>query len=141
MFQIFGCVGCWPSCWLSLLENWWWVMVELIAIVRRSRALATKEELARVGCTGYSVFPVLGRGRQRGLRSERAPNNVTFLPKVLFDVIVEDTHAQETIEAVIRANQTGEFGDGKIFVLKVADGYRISTEAPESLKQMQETGI
>ena len=114
-------------------------MVELIAIVRRSRALATKEELARASCTGYSVFPVLGRGRQRGLCSGRAPNNVSFLPKVLFDVIVEDANAQETIEAIIRANQTGEFGDGKIFVLEVTDTYRISTGVLGSLAQTQET--
>lgn len=101
-------------------------MVELLAIVRRSGALATKQELARIGCVGYSVFPVLGRGKQQGLRSATALHHVPFLPKLLFDVFVEDVHAQETIEAFIRANQTGEFGDGKIFVLPVVETYRVS---------------
>jgi len=52
---------------------------------------------------------------------------MAFLPKALFDLIVEESQAQETIEAIIRANQTGEFGDGKIFVIEVAEAYRIST--------------
>jgi len=102
-------------------------MVELIAIIRRKKASSTKEELARIGCPGYSVFPVLGRGRQRGLRGAQGTEGMAFLPKVLFDLIVEEHQAQETIEAIIRANQTGEFGDGKIFVIEVAETYRIST--------------
>ena len=102
-------------------------MVELIAIVRRKKASATKEELARIGCLGYSVLPVLGRGRQRGLRGAQGNEGLAFLPKVFFDLIVEESQAQETIEAIIRANQTGEFGDGKIFVIEMAEAYRIST--------------
>ena len=102
-------------------------MVEIIAIVRRNRATATKAELARSGCAGYSVFPVLGRGRQRGLHVQTGQEGVPFLPKVLFTLIVDEAQAQETIEAIIRANQTGEFGDGKLFVVDVQGAYRIST--------------
>jgi len=103
-------------------------MVELVVIVRRKKASASKDELARIGCPGYSVFPVLGRGRQRGLRGEPGSEGLAFLPKILFDLIVEESQAQETIEAITRANQTGEFGDGKIFVIEVAEAYRISTD-------------
>ena len=102
-------------------------MVELMAIVRRNRAGATQQELARIGCQGYSRFAVLGRGRQRGLRSEAAARGVPFLPKVLFSIVVTEGAAQETIEAIVRANQTGEFGDGKIFVLESDEAHRIST--------------
>jgi len=102
-------------------------MVELIAIIRRKKASAMKEELAQIGCPGYSVFPVLGRGRQRGLRGAQRQDGLAFLPKMLFDLVVEDAQAQEAIEAIIRANQTGEFGDGKIFVIEVSCAYRIST--------------
>ena len=89
--------------------------------------MATKEELARLGCAGYSRFSVLGRGRQRGLRNQTGQEVVPFLPKVLFDVVVDDEDAAETVEAFIRANQTGQYGDGKIFVLEVCETYRIST--------------
>ena len=102
-------------------------MVEIIAIVRRNKAAATKEELQRVGASGYFAFPVLGRGRQRGIRSQHVGEGLAFLPKRLFDLVVDDAQAQETIEALIRANQTGEFGDGKIFVIEVGESYRIST--------------
>ena len=102
-------------------------MVEIIAVIRRKKAIATQQELARIGCQGSSRFAVLGRGRQRGLRGEPGGEGLAFLPKVLFDLVVEDAQAQETIEAIIRANQTGEFGDGKIFVIDVVEAYRIST--------------
>ncbi len=102
-------------------------MIEIIAMVRRKHSAATKKELSRIGCQGYTAFPVFGRGRQRGLRGEPGIQGVTFLPKVLFDVVVEDDQAQETVEALIRANQTGQYGDGKIFVMDVGEAYRIST--------------
>jgi len=102
-------------------------MVEILAVVRRNKALATRQELARIGCRGYSRFAVLGRGRQRGLRGAQGNEGPAFLPKALFDLMVEENQAQETIEAIIRANQTGEFGDGKIFVVEIAESHRIST--------------
>lgn len=107
-------------------------MTELIAIVRRNRATATKEELTRVGCAGYSQCPVLGRGKQRGLRDQPGVAGLRFLPKVLFDLVVDDERAAETVEAIIRANQTGDFGDGKIFVLEADEAYRISTGEREA---------
>lgn len=112
-------------------------MVEIIAIIRRKKASATKEELARIGCTGYSVFAVLGRGRQRGLRVQQGQEGLAFLPKLLFDLIVEDEQTQETIEAIIRANQTGEFGDGRIFLMEVTQAYRISTGEREPTPQVE----
>ena len=108
-------------------------MVELIAIVRRHRAMATKAELARVGCAGYSWLPVLGRGRQRGLQGDQAMGGLPFLPKALFMVMVDEARREEAVEAVIRANQTGEFGDGKIFLLEPQEAYRISTGEQEAI--------
>ena len=107
-------------------------MTEIIAIVRRKRASATRAELGRIGCRGYSVLPVLGRGKQRGLRTEASREGLAFLPKMLFTIVVEDVGAQETVEAIVRANQTGEFGDGKIFIVEIDDAYRISTGERES---------
>jgi len=63
---------------------------------------------------------------------------MAFLPKVLFDLIVEESQAQGTIEAIIRANQTGEFGDGKIFVIETAEAYRISTGEREPAAEATE---
>lgn len=113
-------------------------MVEIIAIIRRKGAAATKDELLRIGCAGYTAFPVLGRGRQRGLRGEPGSEGFAFLPKVLFNLIVVEAQAQETIETLIRANQTGHYGDGKIFVIEMTDAYRISTGTRESAAKTTE---
>ena len=102
-------------------------MVEILALIRRNRLSATKQELARIGCDGYSQFAVLGRGRQRGLRGEEHSEGLRFLPKILLELIVADARSGETIEAIIRANQTGQFGDGRIFVIEMNEAYRIST--------------
>lgn len=102
-------------------------MVEIIAIVKRSAAAATRHELARIDCGGYSQWPVLGRGRQGGLQNERGEATLPFLPKVLFSIVVEDEQRDETVEAIIRANQTGQYGDGKIFVMDVPESRRISS--------------
>ena len=102
-------------------------MREILAIVKRGQAAATRRELSRIGCGGYTQWPVLGRGRQRGLRNQHGHETLPFLPKLLFSLVVEEAHAAETIEAFIRANQTGGYGDGKIFVLEVCESYRIST--------------
>ena len=102
-------------------------MVEILAVVKRSQATATKAELARIGCAGYSQWSVLGRGKQRGLRNHNGHETVPFLPKVLFNLMVDEAQEAETVEALMRANQTGQYGDGKIFVLEVDAHYRIST--------------
>lgn len=104
-------------------------MTELVAVVRRSRAPATKRELERAGCAGYTAFPVLGRGKQRGLRDGGSATGLGFLAKVLFMIAVEDARVDETIEALVRANQTGDYGDGKIFVLPARESWRISDGA------------
>jgi nitrogen regulatory protein PII len=51
---------------------------------------------------------------------------VRFLPRLLFSIMVEDAAVQPTLEALIRANQTGEYGDGRIFVMPLSEAYRIS---------------
>jgi len=110
-------------------------MVEIIAVIRRKHAAATKEELARIGCKGSTAFPVLGRGRQRGLRGEPGGEGLAFLPKVLFDIVVEDEQVQETVEAMTRANQTGQFGDGRIFLIDITESSRLSTGERQRAKQ------
>ncbi len=110
-------------------------MVEIIAIVNRARTQATKEELGRIGCAGYTRFTVLGRGKQRGLRDQNGKASLSFLPKVLFRIIVEDADEAETVEAIIRANQTGQYGDGRVFVMPIECALRVSEPCTEAMLQ------
>ena len=102
-------------------------MTEIHAIVRRQRATATRDELRRAGCEGYTLFPALGRGRQRGVRSAGSQAiGCGFLPRLVFYLVVEDDEALPIVEALIRANQTGEFGDGRVFLSKLDTAGRVS---------------
>ena len=52
---------------------------------------------------------------------------VRYLPKRLLSWIVEETQVEPLIRALIEANQTGQLGDGKIFVLPIEEAVRIRT--------------
>ena len=51
-----------------------------------------------------------------------------FLPKVKFEIVLEEERVQRTVEAIVRAAKTGKIGDGKVFVYKVEEVIRIRTE-------------
>jgi nitrogen regulatory protein PII len=101
-------------------------MTEIVAVVRRSKAVDTRKELERADAPGWTSFPVLGRGRQRGLKTAAESAGVPFLAKVLFSIVVEDDQVDPIIEAITRANQTGEFGDGRIWTVDLGRVLRIS---------------
>jgi nitrogen regulatory protein PII 2 len=45
-------------------------------------------------------------------------------------LIVEDKDVEKAVETVIEANQTGNPGDGRIFVLPIAEAYRVRDGEP-----------
>ena len=107
-------------------------MKEVIAIIRPGRWWATKARLQRLRVPAHSQQRVLGRGRERGLRylprRGAAPRTaVTYLPKRMVTWIVEEPQVAPLIDAIIRENRTGQFGDGVIFVLPVEEAVRVRT--------------
>lgn len=110
-------------------------MKEIIAIVRSNKRKETKETLWEAGITGYTSLRAYGRGKQRGLKYGSRPQAgkayqdvlMRYLPKQLFTIVVEDGAEGKAIDAIVKANHTGDYGDGKIFVLDVKDACRIST--------------
>lgn len=109
------------------------ILCEIMAIVRPERREATKKALESAGILSYSTFGVLGRGRQKGLRfkGETTPEAaIRFLPRQMFMMVVRESQVQEAVSVVTIVNQsgkTGQFGDGKIFVVQVGTAFRIST--------------
>jgi nitrogen regulatory protein PII len=102
---------------------------EITAIVRPENRLATHRVLEELGVLTYSMHPVLGRSRQRGLRYPYGNRPaIRFLPKLLVTIVVEQPTVETVIQALIRANRSepGRCGDGKIFVLDIADITRIN---------------
>lgn len=50
-----------------------------------------------------------------------------YIPKRMLTLAVADAQAKGVIEAIVRANQTGHIGDGKIFVSSLSDAVRVRT--------------
>ena len=105
---------------------------EVMAIIRPSRWVETKQRVQRLRLPAFTEQRVLGRGRERGLRylprhNASAGTGVRYLPKRLISWIVEETQVAPLVNALMEVNRTGQFGDGKIFVLPIEEAVRIRT--------------
>ena len=78
---------------------------------------------------GITITPVMGCGNQLGWKeSVRGSDTVlTILPKIMVILVIPDDKLEETIETIIKVAQTGEVGDGKIFISEISDCIRIRT--------------
>lgn len=110
-------------------------MKEIIAMIRPAQVYVTKQNLHKDGFSAYTSFRVLGRSRQRGLRyakrsfffwrNPKEIRGIEFVPKVYLSLIVADRDAALVVQCIIKSNQTGKIGDGKILVLPVDDALQI----------------
>jgi nitrogen regulatory protein P-II 2 len=106
------------------------MMKLIIAIIKPDRLEAVKQELYKADVNLITVSEVLGHGRQMGItevyRGVKEMGNL--LRKVRLEIAVNEDFVEPTIKAIIKGAQTGEMGDGKIFVLELAECVRIRTE-------------
>jgi len=105
-------------------------MKKIEAIIKPFRTEAVKDALAEVGVEGMTLSEVKGFGRQKG-HSEiyrGSEYTVDFLPKVKFEIVVDDDRAQRVVEAILQSARTGKIGDGKVFVTEVEEAIRIRTD-------------
>jgi nitrogen regulatory protein P-II 1 len=101
----------------------------IIAIVQPHRLEQVKEELYKEEVNLITVSEVLGHGRQRGVtevyRGMKETGNL--LRKIRLEIAVNDNFVEPTIRAITKGAQTGEMGDGKVFVLPLEECVRIRT--------------
>ena len=105
-------------------------MHKIEAIIRPEKLDDVKNSLAAAGFTGLNIVHVTGRGAQKGLvHMGRGGETyeVDMLPKVKIEVVVKDSDADRAIKLICDAARTGNIGDGKIFVIPVADAIRVRT--------------
>ena len=97
------------------------------AIFREEKLIAVKEALSEIGIVGMNVMEVRGHGRQGGieLAGRIGTYKVDLLPRVQLNIILSDHNVEKTIQTIQRAAQTGEIGDGIIFVYPVEEVIRI----------------
>jgi len=75
------------------------------------------------------VTEVRGHGRQKGHTAiyRGKEYNVSLLPKVEVEVVVQDAVVEDVIKAIVAAARTGEIGDGRVFIIPVEHSYNIRT--------------
>ena len=112
----------------------------IVAIIQPSRLEAVKTALSEVAGVRLTVMDVQGFGRQQGHPEQFRKHEVSvnLVRKVQLQIAVNDKFVEPTIEAILkggRTGDTGEIGDGKIFILPLEDCIRIRTgeQGPEAI--------
>lgn len=104
-------------------------MKKVESIIRHFKLEDVKNALTEAGIHGMTVSEVRGFGRQKGHTEmyRGTEYSVDFVPKVKIEVVCSEANVQLVVDTVLRAAQTGQIGDGKIFVTDLQDSIRIRT--------------
>jgi nitrogen regulatory protein P-II 1 len=107
-------------------------MKMIVAIIRPEKLEAVQQALNHSDVYLMTVSDVRGCGRQRGFTEvyRGSEFQVRLLPKVKLEIGVNDAFVEAAIEAIVhaaRTAETGQIGDGKIFVMPLDDCIRIRT--------------
>jgi len=129
-------------------------MKEITAIIRRDKLPETKKVMTDLGYPSMTIQSVEGRGRQKGAMcaemdtempesfctavkltptpssyalEHTLPKVALFVPKRLLTIVVPDDVVTKIVESLIKVNQTGKAGDGKIFVSPIEGALRVRT--------------
>jgi len=99
------------------------------AIIRPNKVDEVKDALERLNISGMTVTEVRGHGKQKGHTAvyRGKEYNVSLLPKMEIELVVQDGIVEDAIKAIVQAARTGDIGDGRVFVLPVEQTYRIRT--------------
>lgn len=110
----------------------------VMAIIRHERLQQVQDVLDECGVSGLTVSEVKGCGAQPGYRERYRGTtvNISLLPRLKVEAVMRDEIVDEVVERVAEAARTGEVGDGKVFVLDVAQAVRIRTgeAGPETVQ-------
>ncbi len=109
----------------------------ILAILRIAKMQETKIALQEAGLPSFTAMPVLGRGHGHG-DFEKADKYdpalrdlISEMPRLkskrMITLVVSDDKKDLAIETIMKTNQTGSSGDGKIFVINTVDSVQIRT--------------
>jgi nitrogen regulatory protein PII len=99
------------------------------AIIRPNKVDSLKDALSKIAIEGMTVTEVRGHGRQKGHTTvyRGREYEVTLVPKVQVETVVDDSMVEPALKAIGDTARTGEIGDGRIFVCPVEQSYNIRT--------------
>ena len=101
----------------------------VMAVIKPFKLDEVRDALTGLGIEGLTVSEVKGFGRQKGQTEiyRGAEYAVNFLPKIKIEVAVTDNLLEQVIETIQKSANTGQIGDGKIFVVDLQTAVRIRT--------------
>ena len=104
-------------------------MKKILAIIRPDKLEEVKQALEEIGCHGLTVKEVRGRGRQLGITESYRGHDykVDLLPKTEIEIVTMEDKLDNIVETIVKTAQTGDIGDGKIFISPVEEVIRIRT--------------
>lgn len=104
-------------------------MKKVEAIIRPFKVEELKTALNEMGIHGMTIMEVRGFGRQKGHTEHYRGTEYTvdFVPKIKVELTCSDDSLQKIVDTILQTAQTGQTGDGKIFVSDLRDVIRIRT--------------
>ncbi len=104
-------------------------MTKITIVINQDKLEILKEAMNSIGITGMTVANVFGCGIQKGgdelYRSSSLP--IKLLPKVQVDIVVTKVPVEDVVSVAEQVLQTGNIGDGKIFISRVDNVFKIRT--------------
>ncbi|RJS44949.1 P-II family nitrogen regulator [Nocardioides cavernaquae] len=99
------------------------------AVIKPHKWEDVRAALETIGITGMTVSEVSGYGRQKGHTEvyRGAEYDITLVPKIRVEVLLDEGDAESVIETIVNAAQTGKIGDGKVWVSPVESVVRVRT--------------
>ena len=103
-------------------------MKKIEAIIRKTKFEDVKEALLAADIEWFSYYDVRGVGKTHEERIYRGVvYDTSYIERTMIILVVRDVNVERTVKAIIDTAQTGEIGDGRIFIIPVEDSIRIRT--------------
>ncbi len=99
------------------------------AVIKPHKLEDVRAALESFGVTGMTVTEASGYGRQKGHTEvyRGAEYDISLIPKVRLEVLVEDDESEDIVGVIVKSAQTGRIGDGKVWVSPVETVVRVRT--------------
>jgi len=101
----------------------------ITAVIKPFKLDEVRQAVADIGIQGVTVTEVQGYGHQLGrVDMYRATERrVDFLPTTKVELAVDDSIAEQVLEAVCNVARTGKAGDGKVWIVELEQALRVRT--------------
>ncbi len=104
-------------------------MTKIEAIIQPGKFEEVRAALAEAGYPGITITEVKGHGKQKGIEHNWFGKKfkTELIDKIKLEIVVVDDLAEKMVKAILESARTGKTGDGKIFVHRIEQAYKISS--------------